>query len=283
MPAVSASVSTATQVPVMLSIAGSDPSGGAGIQADIKTASALGIYSGAVITSLTAQNTRGVSAIRPVPASFVVEQYVSVVTDLNVQVVKIGMLGTVEVVGAVAEALHRHPVPNIMLDPVMVASSGDRLISEDAVNAIREHLLPLATLVTPNLPEAAALLDWPLPHDEQSMIAAANALRKTGAGAVLVKGGHLTGDSSDDVLADTEGVCWFRSPRVDTQNTHGTGCTLSSAIASFLIYPMPLREAVQQARDYLTGALQSGSRQRVGSGRGPIDHLWQFEEGDHDR
>lgn len=269
----------ADQVPAVLSIAGSDPSGGAGIQADIKTATALGVYSGAVITSLTAQNTRGVSAVWPVPASFVFEQYISVVTDLNVRAVKIGMLGTVEVVEVIAEALRRYPVPHVVLDPVMVASSGDRLISEDAVNAVRQLLLPLATLITPNLPEAAALLDCPVPYDEQTMTTAARALQEAGANAVLVKGGHLSGDASDDVLADAEGVCWLRSPRIATNNTHGAGCTLSSAIASFLVSSLPLHQAVQRAKDYLTGALEGGSHQRVGSGRGPVDHLWQLEDG----
>lgn len=269
----------AERVPVMLAVAGSDPSGGAGIQADLKTATALGVYAGAVITSLTAQNTRGVSAVWSVPASFVTAQYVSVVTDLNVRAVKIGMLGTAEVAEAVAEVLRRHPVPEVVLDPVMVAASGDRLVSNDTVDAIRQHLLPLATVVTPNLPEAAALLRRELPRDEAGMAAAALALQQAGAPAVLVKGGHLTGTTSDDVLADTAGLTWFHSNRIETANTHGTGCTLSSAIASFLTRPISLRQAIQHAKDYLTGALEEGSRQHLGSGHGPVDHLWQIRQG----
>ncbi|HEV2128795.1 MAG TPA: bifunctional hydroxymethylpyrimidine kinase/phosphomethylpyrimidine kinase [Thermomicrobiales bacterium] len=263
-------------VPVMLTVAGSDPSGGAGVQADLKTATTLGVYGGAVITSLTAQNTTGVSGVLPVSASFVVEQYVSVVTDLNVSAVKIGMLGTADVAQALAEALRQHPVPAVVLDPVMVATSGDRLVPDDTVDAIRQHLLPLATLITPNLPEAAALLERELSHDEKAMAAAALALQEAGANAVLVKGGHLAGDTSNDVLADSDGLTWFRSHRIETANTHGTGCTLSTAIASFLTYPLPLRDAVRHAKNYLTEALEAGSRQRLGSGRGPVDHLWQL-------
>ncbi|MDQ4044682.1 MAG: bifunctional hydroxymethylpyrimidine kinase/phosphomethylpyrimidine kinase [Chloroflexota bacterium] len=266
----------ADRVPVMLTVAGSDPSGGAGIQADLKTATALGIYGSAVITSLTAQNTTGVSAVLPISASFVVDQYVSVVTDLNVRAVKIGMLGTAEVAIALAEALRQHPVPAVVLDPVMVATSGDRLVPDDTVDAIRQHLLPLATLVTPNLPEAAALLERELSHDEAAMEVTAVALQEAGAKAVLVKGGHLDGDTSNDVLADSDGLTWFRSNRIETENTHGTGCTLSTAIASFLTYPLPLREAVRRAKDYLNGALEAGSQQRLGSGRGPVDHLWRL-------
>lgn len=267
------------RVSVMLTVAGSDPSGGAGIQADLKTATALGVYGSAVITSLTAQNTIGVSAVLPIPASFVVEQYVSVVTDLNVRAVKIGMLGTAEVAEAMADVLRRHLVPAVVLDPVMVATSGDRLVSDDVVDAIRQHLLPLATVVTPNLPEAAALLRRKLAHDEEGMATAALALQQAGAQAALVKGGHLTGSTSGDVLADTDGLTWFRSNRIETTNTHGTGCTLSSAIASFLTYPLPLRQAVQHAKDYLTGALEEGSRQHLGLGNGPVDHLWQIRQG----
>lgn len=271
------------RVPVMLSIAGSDPSGGAGIQADIKTATAVGVYCGAVITSLTAQNTEGVTAVWPVDGSCVYDQYVSVVTDLNVRAVKIGMLGTSTVVEAVVNGLRRYPVPHVVLDPVMVASSGDRLIDDDAVDAIRQQLLPLATLITPNLPEAGALLNGSTPDDEDSMIAAALALTHAGATAALVKGGHLDGDASDDVLVDDRGTRWYRSPRIATSNTHGTGCTLSSAVASMLTRGTPLREAIRGAKDYLTGALQSGADRHVGSGRGPVDHLWRLEAGARER
>jgi hydroxymethylpyrimidine/phosphomethylpyrimidine kinase len=274
---------TTSQVPVMLSIAGSDPSGGAGIQADIKTATALGVYAAAVITSLTAQNTTGVSGVFPIPASFVAEQYVSVVSDLDVRAVKIGMLATAEIAATVAELLHDYPVPAVVLDPVMVATSGDRLVSPETIDVIRQQLLPLATLVTPNLPETAALLGCPVPGDWESSASAARALREMGAAAVLVKGGHLTGQRSCDVLADADGVRSFDAPRVATANTHGTGCTLSSAIASHLAQGHSLREAIGLAKDYLTGALEAGARRRVGVGSGPVDHLWRLGARDGNR
>lgn len=276
-----------TRQPVMLSVAGSDPSGGAGVQADLKTATALGVYGAAAITALTAQNTTGVSAIFGVPGEFVARQYESVVTDLDVQALKIGMLGTVEVVVALAEAIRRHPVRHVVLDPVMVATSGDRLVAEETVDAVREQLLPLATLLTPNVPEAATLLGKPEPEDTDQMVAAAGDLRHLGAGAVLVKGGHLSGATSDDVLADADGSAQFTSSRVATPNTHGTGCTLSSAIACLLLRSLPqgsmtlpqgsmtLRQAVQEAKTYLTGALRGGADLHLGAGSGPVDHLWE--------
>lgn len=264
-----------SRVPVMLSVAGSDPSGGAGIQADLKTATALGVYGAAVLTSLTAQNTTGVSGIFGVPASFVADQYDAVVTDLDVRALKIGMLGTAEVVGALADAIRAHPVPQVVLDPVMVAGSGDRLVPDGTVAAIRERLLPLATLVTPNLPEAGALLGRPEPRDHAEMTQAAHELRDLGAAAVLVKGGHLSGEASDDVLVDATGTTTLTSARVATGNTHGTGCTLSSAIASLLVGGLALRDAVEQAKTYLTQALRSGADLQFGSGSGPVDHLWK--------
>ncbi|MGH3424953.1 MAG: bifunctional hydroxymethylpyrimidine kinase/phosphomethylpyrimidine kinase [Nocardioidaceae bacterium] len=264
-----------SRVPVMLSVAGSDPSGGAGIQADLKTATALGVYGAAAITSLTAQNTTGVSGIFAVPGSFVADQYEAVVSDLDVQAVKIGMLGTADVVVALVDAMRRRPVRYVVLDPVMVATSGDRLVAEDTVEAIRERLLPITTLLTPNLPETATLLGWPEPRDLDEMVDAAAALRELGAGAALVKGGHLTGTTSDDVLVDAEGPAQFTSTRVVTENTHGTGCTLSSAIASLLLRPLPLRPAIQEAKTYLTGALRGGAGRHLGAGSGPVDHLWE--------
>lgn len=260
----------------MLSIAGSDPSGGAGIQADIKTATALGVYAAAVITSLTAQNTTGVSGVFPIPATFVAEQIASVVADLDVRAIKIGMLGTAEVAAAVADALRRSPGPAVVLDPVMVATSGDRLVTPETMAVIRDELVPLATVITPNLPEAAALLGGDVPHDRKSMANAGRALRERGAQAVLVKGGHLAATTSQDVLADADGLTWFETHRVDTTNTHGTGCTLSSAIASFLVKGCPLREAVRQAKDYLTEALAAGANQHLGAGSGPVDHMWNL-------
>lgn len=262
-------------VPVVLSVAGSDPSGGAGIQADLKTATALGVYGAAVITSLTAQNTTGVSGIYGVPAEFVVAQYESVVTDLDVQALKIGMLGTADVVVALADALRRDPVHHVVLDPVMVATSGDRLVPEDTVAAIREHLLPLTTVLTPNLPESATLLGRSSPSGHDEMVDAGAELRALGADAVLVKGGHLTGSTSDDVLVDADGPALFTSTRVRTDNTHGTGCTLSTAIASTLLQGLPLRDAVQRAKTYVTGALRAGADRQLGAGGGPVDHLWE--------
>ena len=265
--------------PAMLSVAGSDPSGGAGIQADLKTATALEVYGAAVLTSLTAQNTTGVTGIHQVPASFVVEQYEAVVTDLDVAAVKIGMLGTADVVVAIADAIKRHPPYDVVLDPVMIATSGDRLVPDDAVDAIREHLLPLSTVVTPNIPEAAVLTGLDEPTSRDSMIAAAGALRELGARAALVKGGHGDDAYALDVLVDEDGPADYTYHRIDTPNTHGTGCTLSSAIACLLTYPMPLREALDGAKRYVSGALESAAAWQVGEGRSPVNHLWELEGG----
>jgi len=262
--------------PIMLSIAGSDPSGGAGIQADLKTATALGVYGAAVITSLTAQNTRGVTGIHAVPAGFVAEQIVAVLDDLPVGAIKIGMLATPEIATVVADVLAERRGPAIVLDPVMVATSGDRLVTEEVTAVIKERLLPLAAVITPNLPETGTLLDGPAPVTLEEMRQAAAALRTAGARAALVKGGHLGNDRQiADVLADEQGMISYEAARVDTHNTHGTGCTLSSAIASELARGAGLRDAIGRARDYLTGALRSGAGQRIGSGAGPVDHLWR--------
>ena len=256
----------------MLTIAGSDSSGGAGIQADLKTAAAFGVYGASVITALTAQNTVGVHGILPVPADFVVAQYDAVVSDLDVRAVKIGMLGDAALVEAVVGLLRRRPVPHVVLDPVMVATSGDRLVLADAVEAIRTLLLPVATVVTPNLPEAEALTGEPV-TDADGMTRAAHTLLALGAGAALVKGGHADGDGADDLLLTSAGPQWFRTRRVATDNTHGTGCTLSSAIAAGLANGSTLTDAVAAAKDFLTRALRSGAHQKVGAGHGPVDHL----------
>lgn len=260
------------RVPVMLTIAGSDSSGGAGIQADLKTAAAFGVYGASVVTALTAQNTVGVHGILPVPPEFVVAQYDAVVTDLDVRAVKIGMLGDARLVDAVARMLLRHPVPHVVLDPVMVATSGDRLVPDDAVEAIRTRLLPLATVVTPNLPEAQTLTGRRV-TDADGMTRAAQRLLALGAEAALVKGGHGDTDRADDLLVTATGSRWFRAPRVATVNTHGTGCTLSSAIAAGLAAGASLQDAVGAAKDFLTRALVSGAQQTVGAGHGPVDHL----------
>lgn len=265
------------KTPIMLSIAGSDPSGGAGIQADLKTATAFGMYGAAVITSLTVQNTRGVTGVQELPAGFVADQLRAVLDDLEVDAIKIGMLAGPEIATAVGRVLADYsPGVPIVVDPVMVATSGDRLVTPETTAAIITDLLPLATVITPNLPETGALLGVEAPAGPEEMIAAATRLRELGTSAALVKGGHLAGqDRGLDVLADADGVSRLDGPWIETGNTHGTGCTLSSAIASRLAAGDPLRAAVRAAKDYLTGALRSGADLRIGHGAGPVDHLWQ--------
>lgn len=257
---------------VVLSVAGSDPSGGAGIQADLKTCSALGVYGAAVLTALTAQNTLGVTGVLPVDAVFVADQLDAVLSDLDVRVLKTGMLGTPEVVEAVASAIERYEIEQAVVDPVMVATSGDRLVGVGTVEAIRDRLLPLATVITPNLPEAATLLGVGAVGADE-MADAAIRLCELGASAALVKGGHLIGARSVDVLADAEGTESFDAERVATSNTHGTGCTLASAIAAYLALGHPLREAVGLAKAYLTRALRGADSLGVGHGYGPVHHF----------
>jgi hydroxymethylpyrimidine/phosphomethylpyrimidine kinase len=263
--------------PTVLSIAGSDPSGGAGIQADLKTFSALGAYGAAAITALTAQNTRGVSGVLPIPGSFVADQLDALLTDLDVRAVKTGMLGGPEVVAAVVEAIRKFGPAHVVVDPVMVAASGDRLVGDDTVSAIRTQLLPVATLITPNLPETATLLGWDR-VDREVMAKAGHELLSFGAGAALVKGGHLDDDEAVDVLVDAAGVYEVRAPRVDTRNTHGTGCTLASAIAARLAHGAELREAVDVGKRYVTAALRAADSLRVGKGRGPVHHFHSWWE-----
>lgn len=254
--------------PVVLTVAGSDPSGGAGIQADLKTATALGVYGATVITAVTVQDTTGVHAVHPVPLDIVRGQLRSVLDDLDVRAVKVGMLGSPALVALVADLLA--DVPNVVLDPVMVSTSGHRLLPRNAQAAIRDLLVPRSTLVTPNLPEAVVLTGLETGAAPEQL---ARGLVGLGAGAALVKGGHGSGGSSDDVLLDSEGPTWFRAERVATPHTHGTGCTLSAAVAAHLALGATLREAVGSAKDYLTEALVSGATRQVGSGRGPVDHL----------
>ncbi|MDP2804033.1 MAG: bifunctional hydroxymethylpyrimidine kinase/phosphomethylpyrimidine kinase [Phreatobacter sp.] len=258
---------------IAVTIAGSDSGGGAGIQADLKTFSALGVYGASVVTALTAQNTRGVQAIHDVPAAFVAAQMDSVFSDLKVGAAKIGMLSQVPVIEAVAAGLDRHRVGQVVLDPVMVATSGDRLLNPDAVSALRRLLFPRAVLVTPNLLEAAALLEQPVSRGEDDMLAQGQALIAQGAQAVLMKGGHGTGDTSVDLLVTPAGTVRLEAPRVATRNTHGTGCTLSSAIAAGLAKGFPLGQAVSEAKDYVTAAIAASERLRVGSGHGPTHHF----------
>ena len=267
-------------IPNVLSIAGSDPSGGAGIQADLKTFGALGCYGMAAITALTAQNTRGVSGVHVPPAAFAAAQIDAIFTDVRVDAVKIGMLASGEIVEAVASRLRAHHARNIVLDPVLVATSGDSLGAPDVVDAMKRHLIPLAEVVTPNVPEAMRLADaHEDPADAAALEALARALHGLRARSVLVKGGHLAGDLAPDVLFDGARISTFTAPRIDTRNTHGTGCTLSSAIAAHLARGLALRDAVAAAKTYLTGALAASGQLDVGSGagHGPVHHfhnLW---------
>ncbi len=264
-------------IPNILTIAGSDSGGGAGIQADLKTFAALHTYGCSVIAALTAQNTQTVTAIHDVPPAFVTAQLDAVFDDIEIAAVKIGMLSSSAIIEAVAAGLERHRARNVVLDPVMVAKSGARLLRADAVEALKERLLPLATLITPNLPEAGDLLGIEAPRDEAGMIAAAAALRALGPRAVLVKGGHIEDGDSVDILDDGGEPLTLVAPRIITRNTHGTGCTLSSAIAALLGKDLPLRDAVRAAKAYLTDALRAADQLRVGHGHGPVHHfhaLW---------
>jgi len=260
-------------VPIAVTIAGSDSSGGAGIQADLKTFSALGVYGAAVITALTAQNTRGVTAIHDVPPAFIAAQIDAVFSDLRVGAVKIGMLSVMAAIDAVAAGLDRYPQANVVLDPVMVATSGARLLAADAVDALRRELIPRARIFTPNLQEAAALLGDEVAGDEDGMRRQAERLLACGAQAVLIKGGHGSGDESVDLLVEPAGMTRFAAARIMTRNTHGTGCTLSSAIAAGLAKGQTLATAVGHAKDYLTRAIAAAGRLEVGSGHGPVHHF----------
>jgi hydroxymethylpyrimidine/phosphomethylpyrimidine kinase len=258
---------------IALTIAGSDSSGGAGIQADLKTFAALGVYGASVITALTAQNTQGVTGIHDVPAEFIAKQIDAVFSDLAVAAVKIGMLSQVSSIEAVAYGLDRHYAKNIVLDPVMIAASGDRLLAADAVTTLRRLLIPRARVMTPNLPEAAALLDTNPARDEIEMEAQARALMGFGSGAVLIKGGHGEGTESVDLLVHAGGVTRLAAQRIDTRNTHGTGCTLSSALAAGLARASDLVSAARTAKNYVTAAIAGADRLNVGRGRGPLHHF----------
>ena len=261
-----------SQYPRLLTIAGSDSGGGAGIQADLKTFSALGCFGMSAITALTAQNTTGVRAIHGAPADMLRDQIDAVVEDIGVDAVKIGMLHSPEIVKVVAEAIDRHALPHVVLDPVMVATSGAVLIDSPAIAALVRELFGRAVLVTPNLDEASLLVGRSL-STEQDMQAAAHELLAKGARAVLVKGGHLAGEVVSDLL-QVAGAAphWMRAPRIHTHNTHGTGCTLSSAIAAHLALGMPLMDAVEAARTFVRGALAAGAAVKTGQGGGPLNH-----------
>ena len=263
-----------------LTIAGSDSGGGAGIQADLKTFSALGVYGASVITAITAQNTKGVTAISDVPVDVITAQMTAVFSDLDISAVKIGMLSQPSTIEAVAAALAElkgeGKVKHIVLDPVMVATSGDKLLVDQAIEVLKSQLLPLATLITPNLPEAALLLGMQeLVDDQAQMLSLAQELQTLGAQNILLKGGHLASQDSVDLLYCDEAL-WLPAQRVATLNTHGTGCTLSSAVTAGLAKGLGLPEAVQQAKQYIQLAIISADRLTVGSGHGPVHHFHQW-------
>jgi hydroxymethylpyrimidine/phosphomethylpyrimidine kinase len=258
---------------IAVTIAGSDSGGGAGLQADLKTFSALGVYGASVVTALTAQNTQGVSAIHDVPPAFITAQIDAVFSDLAVNAVKIGMLSRADVIEAVADGLVRYGLENVVLDPVMVATSGDRLLNDDAVGTLVKRLFPLAMLITPNLHEAAALLGAPLARSEDEMRQQGEALLSFGARAVVMKGGHGEGAEAVDLLVNADGVSRFSAPRIATANTHGTGCTLSAAIAAHLAKGHALADAVARAKAYLSNAIAGADDLNIGHGHGPVHHF----------
>jgi hydroxymethylpyrimidine/phosphomethylpyrimidine kinase len=257
---------------IAVTIAGSDSGGGAGIQADLKTFSALGVYGASVITALTAQNTKSVAAIHDVPADFIAAQIDAVFSDLHPGAVKIGMLSNAAAIDTVAKGLERHHAHDVVLDPVMIATSGDKLLRDDAIDALRK-LMAQARLLTPNLPEAAALLGVAVAGDEGEMRAQAEKLLALGAGAVLIKGGHGSEPDSVDLLLEGKTYKRFAAPRCATKNTHGTGCTFSSAIAAGLAKKLPLAEAVSDAKAYVSAAIAAADRLGVGTGNGPVHHF----------
>lgn len=260
-----------------LTIAGSDSGGGAGIQADLKTFAANGCYGMSVITALTAQNTQGVAAIHAAPVEFVAQQLDAVLSDIGADTVKIGMLFSPELIETVARKLGEYRVSRIVLDPVMVAQSGDKLLRDDAVDALKRHLIPMAEILTPNLPEAEVLLGRKI-AGAAGMPGAAEDLMRFGCRNVLVKGGHLEGQASDDCLYVGAEKRLVRLPgeRIETRNNHGTGCTLSSAIAAFLAQGSGTEDAVRQAKEYVAEAIRAGAAYRLGHGHGPVHHFWKF-------
>ena len=260
---------------IALTIAGSDSGGGAGIQADLKTFSALGVYGASVITAVTAQNTRAVTAVEAISPALIRAQIEAVFADLPPQAVKTGMLGDSQTICTVADSLAAVALPYLVIDPVMVAKSGDKLLADAAIATLRERLIPLATLITPNLPEAGELLGRPVITRDDMPQAAADLLA-LGCHAVLLKGGHLAGDASDDLLLTTGGASWLSAARHPGKNTHGTGCTLSAAITAGLARGLALVDAVHAAKDYIGAAIAAADRLHVGSGHGPLHHFHRW-------
>lgn len=258
---------------IALTVAGSDSSGGAGIQADLKTFTALGVYGASVITAITAQNTQGVQDVLTLPPAIIAAQMRSIATDLAVGAIKTGMLADRTTVETVADGLGRFQGTPLVIDPVMVATSGDVLLAPDAIDAVRTRLFPLATVVTPNLREAARLLESPLASSEDEMEAQGRRLLALGPKAVLIKGGHGEGPNATDILVFDAGSLRFSAPRIATRNTHGTGCTLAAAIAARLAEGDSLPTAVKSAKDFVWQAIEAGRTRTVGKGDGPVDHL----------
>ena len=262
-----------------LTIAGSDSGGGAGIQADLKTFSALGCYGMSAITAVTAQNTVAVTAIHELPTEIITKQIDAVIEDIGVDAVKIGMLSAPAIISTVAKRLVAHRIDRVVLDPVMVAKGGDKLLRDDAIDALKTELLPLATVITPNIPEAEVLSAQRI-ETKTDMEAVARALVKTGPEAILVKGGHFDGEFSDDCLLlhknGDEKIHWFDEKRIDSPNTHGTGCTLSSAITAYLAKGCDIFDAVKNAKDYISKAIFAGSEYKIGNGHGPVHHFYNF-------
>lgn len=263
------------QTAIAMTIAGSDSGGGAGIQADLKTFSALGVYGTSVLTAITAQNTLGVSAIENLSPVIISAQIDAVLSDIAVNAIKIGMVSTTPTIEAIANRLE-HWDRRVVFDPVMVATAGDSLLQPDAIEALRQLLLPRADLLTPNLPEAALLTGQPIAEDEMQMAVQADRLLSLGASAVLIKGGHAKGAMSTDLLFDGNAMQRFSRPRIATSHDHGTGCTLASAITAGLAKGLDLQESVGLAKDYLTAAIAAAETLKVGRGRGPVHHFHQW-------
>jgi hydroxymethylpyrimidine kinase/phosphomethylpyrimidine kinase len=258
-------------MPIALTIAGSDSGGGAGIQADLKTFAALGVYGTSAITAITAQNTIGVTAVQALSADLVTAQIEAVAGDMKLDVVKTGMLATGAIVEAVAAAISALELPSVVVDPVMIAKSGDRLFDAEALAALRSELMPRARVVTPNVPEAEVLADMRITSLDDAR-EAARRIHKLGAAAVVVKGGHLPGDEAIDVLFDGRTFTEYRAPRIETRNTHGTGCTFASAIAAHLAHGRELPDAIRMAKGYVSKAIEHGLA--IGNGHGPLNHFW---------
>ena len=261
----------------VLSIAGSDPSGGAGIQADLKTFAANGVYGMAAITALTVQNTVGVQGIHLVPAKFVSSQIEAIFSDIAVSSVKVGMVGNAEIAEGVGTTLAKYRNLISVVDPVMVAKGGSPLLDKKAIQAVKDNLLPLATIVTPNLPEAAILLGSSIAKSEEDMVYQGKALLNLGSKSILMKGGHSEGITSNDLLVTENNYVWFKEKRINTKNTHGTGCTLSSSIASFLAKDYSVEEAVSKAKKFVTNAIRNSEKLSVGKGHGPTNHFYALE------